>query len=92
MVISIVESLCYKNYQRRYTIDLFRTQITTVVTSTPSVVRKWLHSTRYICHDSHPIGNLIFGLGVQWALNPYAGDFQAAATLQLCVGNCCLIF
>ncbi|KAM7484955.1 hypothetical protein LguiA_000964 [Lonicera macranthoides] len=92
MAISIVESPPYKNNHRRFTVFFFDTQITTVVTSIPSVVRRWLCSTRYIYCDCHHLRNLVVGLGVQWTPNRYAGDFQPAATLQLCVGRRCLIF
>lgn len=57
-----------------------------IVTSTPAVVRNWISLTR--CHRLKKLrlGRLVVGLGVQ---STPAG---AAATINLCVANRCLIF
>ncbi|KAF8401295.1 hypothetical protein HHK36_012228 [Tetracentron sinense] len=76
--------------RRIFFIDFFGNRVTTTVTSTPSVLRKWIRSTWYFRRFYRT--RLIVGLGVQW--NP---DFDScsdnpAATLQLCVGCHCIIF
>ncbi|CAN0899981.1 Bifunctional 3'-5' exonuclease/ATP-dependent helicase WRN [Linum grandiflorum] len=73
--------------ERKFTLHFFDNHtIQTTVTSTPSVVRKWvrhsIHIHRYLRRK------LVVGLGVQWRA-PYN---TSASTLQLCVGSRCLIF
>ncbi|CAN1155570.1 3'-5' exonuclease [Linum perenne] len=80
----------HRNYnphrEKNFTLHFYDHKIHTTVTSTPSIVRKWirhsLHFHRYLRHK------LVVGLGVQWRA-PY-GD--SASTLQLCIGSRCLIF
>lgn len=57
------------------------------VTHTPSVIRRWIHSIRFVSRLrlSHP---LVVGLGVQWT--PRGSD-PPPDILQLCVGTRCLI-
>ncbi|KMS96177.1 hypothetical protein BVRB_001410 [Beta vulgaris subsp. vulgaris] len=73
------------NRKRTFTVNFFSTKIHTVVTSTPAVARKWVHSLRYHHRNSLPH----IGLGVQWRPT-YSAD--SAATLQLCVDDDCLIY
>ncbi|WOH15837.1 hypothetical protein DCAR_0935383 [Daucus carota subsp. sativus] len=77
-----------RRYRRRtFTVKCHDRVILTTVTSTPAVVRSWLH--RVISSFIHHFRarRLVVGLGVQWR-----EDCSQAATLQLCVGRFCLIF
>ncbi|KAF5184611.1 Polynucleotidyl transferase, ribonuclease H-like superfamily protein [Thalictrum thalictroides] len=84
--ISISEITCDSPNKRMFTVDFVGKHCTVTVTSTPSVVRRWIRSTwffhRYLRYK------LVVGLGVQW--NP--SSVEPAGTLQLCVGHRCLIF
>ncbi|XP_048235992.1 uncharacterized protein LOC8265050 [Ricinus communis] len=73
---------------RFYTVSFFGSPISVTVTSSASVVRKWLSTT--IFHRRHYVGRLVVCVGVQW--NPFKSDCLSADTLQLCVGGHCLIF
>ncbi|CAN0899980.1 Exonuclease 3'-5' domain-containing protein 2 [Linum grandiflorum] len=73
--------------ERRFTVRFSGDRtIRTTVTSTASVVRKWIWKSlqihRYLRHK------LVVGLGVQWRA-PYD---TSASTLQLCIGSRCLIY
>jgi hypothetical protein len=73
------------------------------VTARPAVVRRWLHTTLWLNRRRlHTFaaaagggGGLTVGLGVQWR-TPFrklpAGVEPRPGTLQLCVGNRCLVF
>ncbi|KAK9697881.1 hypothetical protein RND81_08G066900 [Saponaria officinalis] len=78
---------------RTYTVNFFNTHITTVVTSTAAVARNWVYNLRNTHRDSLSDSSLVVGLGVQW--RPTFGPNSArptAATIQLSVGQHCLIF
>ncbi|KAL7178328.1 hypothetical protein ACSBR2_031475 [Camellia fascicularis] len=85
-IITEVPTLPFLNHQT-FIINFNGARIATTVTSTPSVVRKWLRTT--LCHRRRILHHLVVGLGVQW-LPGYRTN--PAATLQLCVGRRCLIF
>lgn len=72
-----------------YTVDLHGTKITVTVTAFPSVVKKWLSTTLLFRRHYVRKNQLVVGLGVQWL--PRRRNITAA-TLQICVGQCCLIF
>ncbi|KAK3018601.1 hypothetical protein RJ639_004933 [Escallonia herrerae] len=74
----------------RSTVDFLGTPITATVTSTPSVVRKWLRTTAHVFRRH--ARRLVVGLGVQWVPDRSHGEDNEAATLQLCVGRRCLLF
>ncbi|XP_057787674.1 uncharacterized protein LOC131004931 [Salvia miltiorrhiza] len=73
--------------EENYTVHCGDYLIRTTITATLSVVRKWIYTIRYRHRFRLRGGRLVVGLGVQWV----PGE-SAAATLQLCVGNDCLIF
>ncbi|CAN1147304.1 hypothetical protein LINPERHAP2_LOCUS15803, partial [Linum perenne] len=79
---------CDPHRERKFNLHFFDHIIYTTVTSTPSVVRKWLrymlHYYRYLRHK------LVVGLGVQWLAS--SSRTSAASTLQLCIGSRCLLF
>jgi hypothetical protein len=73
-----------------YTVNLHGNKIKVTVTAAASVVKKWINAAlcfrrRYMI----PQNRLIVGLGVQWTPG---GRDPPADTLQLCIGNRCLIF
>jgi hypothetical protein len=70
--------------------------VQTTMTARPAITRRWVYGTlwlqhRVLCSSS----GLTVGLGVQWA-PPFrrlpAGAEPRSGTLQLCVGNRCLIY
>ncbi|OAY56155.1 uncharacterized protein LOC110612370 [Manihot esculenta] len=69
---------------RLYSVQFFDTPIEVTVTSSATVVRKWLRTTLFL--RRRYLGRLVVGLGVQWTPPNTAAD-----TLQLCVGSRCLI-
>jgi hypothetical protein len=72
---------------RNFRVLFFDVSIHVTVTATPSVVRAWLKKAlNRFRHNVHS-GRLVVGLGVQWT--PSA---NAAETLQLCIGQLCLVF
>ncbi|XP_057430781.1 uncharacterized protein LOC130723687 [Lotus japonicus] len=79
----------YRTNDDIFTVKLHGTKITVTVTSTASVVKKWLKSTLHIHRYHHRHSALVVGLGVQWTSN--AQPPQPADTLQLCIGRRCLI-
>nr|BAB03152.1 unnamed protein product [Arabidopsis thaliana] len=72
--------------QEKYSVNFFGEELTVTVTPDPSVIGQWIHdvlsNNRF---SSHP---LVVGVGVQWTPPGYD---PPADTLQLCVGNRCII-
>ncbi|CAE5967000.1 unnamed protein product [Arabidopsis arenosa] len=91
--------------QEKYSINFFGEELIVTVTPDPSVIGQWIHdvlsNNRF---SSHP---LVVGVGVQWTPPGYYSDSPPvnhysdsssggyydppADTLQLCVGNRCII-
>ncbi|XP_010446239.1 PREDICTED: uncharacterized protein LOC104729038 [Camelina sativa] len=81
--------------RKKYFVDFFGEEFTVAVTSDPSVIsHDVLFHNRF---SSHP---LVVGVGVQWTPPGYYSDFYSSSggyydppadTLQLCVGNRCII-
>ncbi|CAN6222147.1 unnamed protein product [Urochloa humidicola] len=73
--------------------------VQTTVTARPAVARRWVYVTLWRQrHRLHSAAGLTVGLGVQWT-PPFrfrrrlpAGAEPRPGTLQLCVGNRCLVF
>ncbi|CAL5077523.1 unnamed protein product [Urochloa decumbens] len=87
----------------RRTVHVAGCPVQTTVTARPAVARRWVYTTlwreRRRLHSSSASGGggLTVGLGVQWTPPPYRTRLPAGAeprpgTLQLCVGNRCLVF
>ncbi|CAN6209116.1 unnamed protein product [Urochloa humidicola] len=87
----------------RRTVHVAGCPVQTTVTARPAVARRWLYTTlwrqrRRLGSSSAAVaGGLTVGLGVQWTPPPYRTRFPAGVeprpgTLQLCVGNRCLVF
>ncbi|CAJ1963137.1 unnamed protein product [Sphenostylis stenocarpa] len=72
-----------------YTVEVAGDYVTVTVTSTASVVRRWLSTTLHLRRHYVLLERLVVGLGVQWTPG---GSDPPADTLQLCVGHRCLIF
>ncbi|KAF5738777.1 hypothetical protein HS088_TW13G01678 [Tripterygium wilfordii] len=87
--ISIVEYTPFSDH-REFTVLFFGTPVKVTVTKTSSVVRSWLHTVFYRYRRFYHRSRLVVGLGVQWT--PFSGPNSPADTLQLCVGQRCLIF
>lgn len=71
-----------------YDVEFFSDIISTVVTVDSAVVTRWI-SDVMLGQQRRP---LIVGLDTEWGHIPAKGSKQPAATLQLCVGSCCLIY
>nr|CAB3451686.1 unnamed protein product [Digitaria exilis]CAB3451694.1 unnamed protein product [Digitaria exilis] len=75
-------------------------RVQTTVTSRPAVVRRWLYVTLWLNRRRIHSGGLTVGMGVQWtpqfrlrrSRRLPAGAEPRPGTLQLCVGNRCLVF
>ncbi|CAH8356720.1 unnamed protein product [Eruca vesicaria subsp. sativa] len=101
-----IRTVATYNTHQKHTVDFFGNELIVTVTSTPSVITRWInnvlfHNNRF---SSHP---LVVGVGVQWTpaghhsnyylcdncynADPYYYADPEADTLQLCVGNRCLI-
>ncbi|XP_014517375.1 exonuclease mut-7 homolog [Vigna radiata var. radiata] len=72
-----------------YIIDVDGDYVRVIVTSTASVVRRWISTILYLRRRHVYMQRLVVGLGVQWTPG---GSDPPADTLQLCVGRYCLIF
>ncbi|KAK9290344.1 hypothetical protein L1049_008511 [Liquidambar formosana] len=73
-----------------YDVTFFNDEIETLVTHTPSMVGSWIANVEHI--NRRRLNRLVVGLDVEWRPNFIRGVQNPAATLQLCVGRCCLIF
>ncbi|KAL7138297.1 hypothetical protein ABFS83_10G153100 [Erythranthe nasuta] len=60
----------------------------TTVTHDPATVSKWIEYITSL-YGHLP---LIVGLDIEWLPNTTRGQQNPAATLQLCVGRCCLVY
>ncbi|XP_047327408.1 Werner Syndrome-like exonuclease [Impatiens glandulifera] len=75
-----------------YDVKFFEYTILTLVTHTPSFVDTWISEIQTIHRDRRPHQKLIVGLDIEWRPNFSSYNDNPAATLQLCVGDRCLIF
>ncbi|KAH7556838.1 hypothetical protein JRO89_XS11G0001700 [Xanthoceras sorbifolium] len=73
-----------------YDVTFHSDRIQTLVTNSPSVVESWISEIE-LTHRSG-LKNLIVGLDTEHHPNFKRNDKHRVATLQLCVGNRCLIF
>ncbi|XP_055816355.1 3'-5' exonuclease-like [Solanum dulcamara] len=74
-----------------YDVILDDTEIETTVTLSPSTVSSWINRTE-ILNESR-LHRLIVGLDIEWRPNFKSGAGRNhVATVQLCVGNSCLIY
>jgi hypothetical protein len=72
---------------RIFRVLFFDRSIHVTVTSTPSEVRRWLKNAMHRFRIDVRRRRLVVGLGVQWTPSS-----DSAATLQICIGNLCLVF
>ncbi|XP_048334043.2 3'-5' exonuclease [Ziziphus jujuba] len=73
-----------------YRIHYSGTTIQTTVTSSASVVDRWISTTIEI--HRHRLSNLIVGLDIEWRPYFQPQDRNPVAVLQICDGHRCLIF
>ncbi|KAF3444137.1 hypothetical protein FNV43_RR13827 [Rhamnella rubrinervis] len=90
MTMSIVDYELPYDTHNLYDVTLDTHQIHTLVTHTPSMVDTWFSDTLR-GHHSTP-QSLIVGIDFEWRPNFSRQVDNPIATLQLCIGNCCLIF
>ncbi|VVA97304.1 unnamed protein product [Arabis nemorensis] len=83
------------NTHQEYSVDLFGNELTVTVTSTPSVIRRWIRKAVFYQRRAPSYHPLVVGVGVQWTpafyYYPREGYDPPADTLQLCMGKRCLI-
>nr|CAB3455468.1 unnamed protein product [Digitaria exilis] len=85
---------------RRRVVHVDGCSVQTTVTPRPAVVRRWLYTTLWLNRRRIHSGGLTVGMGVQWtpqfrlrrSRRLPAGAEPRPGTLQLCVGNRCLVF
>ncbi|CAO1940033.1 unnamed protein product [Urochloa humidicola] len=88
---------------RQRTVHVAGCPVQATVTARPAVARRWLYTTlwrqrrRLYSSSFGGGGGLTVGMGVQWTPLPRmrrlpAGAEPRPATLELCVGNQCLVF
>ncbi|KAK4404712.1 hypothetical protein Sango_0839800 [Sesamum angolense] len=70
-----------------HAVVFFRDVIYTTVTHDPATVSRWIHDINSLYGH-----RLIVGLDVEWRPNFSRHQQNPAATLQLCIGRCCLIY
>ncbi|XP_010465011.1 PREDICTED: uncharacterized protein LOC104745460 [Camelina sativa] len=84
--------------QEKYSVDFFGDEFTVTVTPDPSVIGQWIHDV--LSHNRFSFHPLVVGVGVQWTPHGYYSDSDSSSggyydppadTLQLCVGNRCII-
>ncbi|CAA7055778.1 unnamed protein product [Microthlaspi erraticum] len=85
---TIRDAACNNTHQE-YFIDFFGDNLIVTVTSTPSVIRKWIRNVIFNHRRSPSYHPLVVGVGVQWT--PESCYHSPAETLQLCVGKRCII-
>lgn len=71
-----------------YSVDFFGEGIGVTVTESPSVIRQWIFTERYLNRRRYSSHSLVVGVGVQWT--PRGSD-PPPDVLHLCVGRSCLI-
>ncbi|PAN09294.1 hypothetical protein PAHAL_2G006700 [Panicum hallii] len=93
----MVTARCRNPDVPRRTVRVAGCPVQTTVTARLAIVRRWLYTTLWLQRRRlHSSSGLTAGLGVQWT-PPFGRRLPAGAeprpdTLQLCVGNRCLIF
>ncbi|KAK1305568.1 hypothetical protein QJS10_CPA10g01693 [Acorus calamus] len=64
--------------------------IATTITKFESTVSRWIHNIQ--SSHAHRLYRLIVGLDIEWRPNLRDHEDNPVALLQLCVGQCCLVF
>ncbi|KAK7329584.1 hypothetical protein VNO77_23754 [Canavalia gladiata] len=91
MVIAFRPECCNPGSNRHlYRVSLHGDIFSVTITATVAVARRWLYLTRHLNRAILSRGALVVGLGVQWT-NSTDGN-PVADTVNLCVGDRCLIF
>ncbi|XP_065854222.1 3'-5' exonuclease-like [Euphorbia lathyris] len=90
MAVSIRDHQIANNTHNLYDVTFYTDQIRTLVTHTPSLVDGWL--AEILQNRRRNQVPFIVGLDVEWRPNFFRFMENPIATLQLCIGNRCLIF
>ncbi|XP_057795092.1 uncharacterized protein LOC131011323 [Salvia miltiorrhiza] len=85
MAITITENRTFAYSSQTYNVQFFTDDIHTTVTADAAVVTDWINGIQ-------PRRVLIVGLDAEWRPSFGSPQYNPVATLQLCVGNRCLIY
>ncbi|XP_050218159.1 3'-5' exonuclease-like [Mercurialis annua] len=89
MTITITDYGLINDTHNLFDITFFTDQIHTLLTHSPAHVNQWLTQTRQQANPNQPT---VVGLDVEWRPSFSRNIENPVATLQLCVGNRCLIY
>ncbi|XP_057742266.1 3'-5' exonuclease-like [Arachis stenosperma] len=91
-IISVVDhNLPYDDYNL-YDVIFHTHTIHTLLTTSPSLVDTWLSDTLNHHSSSTTTTTVLVGLDIEWRPNSHRNSNNPVATLQLCIGNRCLVF
>ncbi|XLU46893.1 Werner Syndrome-like exonuclease [Arachis ipaensis] len=91
-IISVVDhNLPYDDYNL-YDVIFHTHTIHTLLTTSPSLVDTWLSDTLNHHSSSTTTTTVLVGLDIEWRPNAHRNSNNPVATLQLCIGNRCLVF
>ncbi|KAL3654986.1 hypothetical protein CASFOL_000772 [Castilleja foliolosa] len=76
----------YKNYD----VVFYEDTIYTTITADPNIVSDWISAIMHF--HRYKLYNLVVGLDVEWRPSCNSVQKPAVATIQICIGNCCLIY
>ncbi|KAH6779556.1 hypothetical protein C2S52_010793 [Perilla frutescens var. hirtella] len=77
----------YESPSAAYDVDFSGDVVYATVTHDPVAVSEWIHDVSSLYGH-----RLTVGLDIEWRPNHSRDHHNPAATLQLCVGRCCLIY
>ncbi|XP_065853686.1 3'-5' exonuclease-like [Euphorbia lathyris] len=92
MAVSIRDYQIATDQYNLYDVTFYTDQIHTVLTYSPSPVEQWLAETYQFHHRNRSDRPSTVGLDVEWRPNFSRFIDNPIATLQLCIGNRCLVF
>ncbi|PIN25059.1 DNA helicase [Handroanthus impetiginosus] len=90
MPIDIVDHELTYDTQNTYSVLFFGDSILTTVTHDGAIASQWISDVEFI--HRHHLQCLIVGLDVEWCSSYYGCISNPVATLQLSIGDRCLIF
>ncbi|CAN1178824.1 3'-5' exonuclease [Linum perenne] len=88
--ISIVDHRLPDDTHNLYDVTFFTDEIQTLLTQSPAPLHQWLLETTQ--HQQSSAAAVVVGLDVEWRPNFGRHHQNPIATLQLCVGERCVIF
>ncbi|MED6194447.1 hypothetical protein PIB30_028606 [Stylosanthes scabra] len=90
-IISVFDHTLPHDDHNLYDVTFHTHTIHTLLTTSSSLVHTWLSDTLNH-HSSSTTTTVLVGLDIEWRPNTHRNSNNPVATLQLCIGNRCLIF